>query len=374
MSILFEPIRIRNMELRNRFVRSATYDGIAEKNGHVSERQMELFADLAEGGVGLIVTGIAHVHPSGQARALQLDITRDDAIESFRRLTEAVHQRGAKIAVQLFHGGREAADFLNETGQRAIAPAVVPNDPYFKGDYREITEGEIEEIIRSFGDAARRAREGGFDAVQIHGAHAFLPSQFLSPYTNLRTDRWGGSLENRLRFHRDVYGEIRKQVGDDYPVLIKIGVQDGFAGGLELDEGKAAAMLLGQWGYDAMEISQGLRGSGFEEAEFRTGIDSPEREAYFRSWCSEITRCVDTPTMMMGGLRSFELMEGAVERGEAAFVSLSRPFIREPGLINDWKRGDRHPARCISCNKCLGIVRRGDGLKCAVEEEEKETG
>ena len=364
MSILFEPINIRNMEVPNRFVRSATYDAAAERNGHVSDQQMKLYTDLAEGGVGLIVTGITSVHPSGRTRVIQNVIDGDDSIDGFRRLTAAVHERGAKIAVQLHHGGRDAAGFLKEKDEKAIAPSVVPNDPYFKEEYREMTEDEIRQLIRAFGTAAHRARDAGFDAVQLHGAHAFLFSQFLSPFTNRRTDHWGGSLENRLRFHQEVYREIREEVGEDYPILIKVGVQDGFSGGLEFSEGKRAARLLDQCGYDALEISQGLRGKGWEETEFRTDINTVDRVGFFREWCREITSCVKAPTMMMGGLRSFEFMEEVVQKGEATFASFSRPFIREPGIVNDWKRGDRHRARCISCNKCLTIVRSGEALRC----------
>jgi len=367
MSILFEAITIKNMEIPNRFVRSATYDGLAEPDGAVSDRQMKLFTDLADGGVGLIVTGIAHVHPSGQARACQISLATDHAVKSLKTMTDAVHERDAKLAVQLFHGGREATAFLKGKKETGIAPSVILDDPYFQGDYREITEAEIEEMIRAYGDAAQRACEAGFDAVQVHGAHAFLPSQFLSPFTNRRTDRWGGSLENRLRFHQEIYKEIRKKVGVDYPVLIKLGVEDGFAGGLEFSEGKLAAQALGQTGYDCLEISQGLRGEDFKSAEFKPDINTIEQEAYFRKWCREVTHLVAAPTMMMGGLRSFELMEEAVEKGETAMVSMSRPFIREPNLVNRWRSGDREKARCISCNQCLGIVRKGDGLQCAVE-------
>lgn len=274
MSILFDPVKIGNMALRNRFVRSATYDGCADSTGHVSEKQIELFSDLAAGGVGLIVTGITYVQPLGQRFSAQGSIAGDDCIPGFKRLTAAVHDRGAKIAVQLFHAGRERTLSFTAGGEEALAPSFVNNDPYFNGGkYRPMTEDEIREIVRAFGDAARRAREANFDAVQIHGAHGYLPSQFLSPYTNHRSDDWGGSLENRLRFHYELYSEIKEKVGADYPLLIKIGVQDGFPGGLEFREGKQAAQFLARCGFDALEISLGLRGQGYETTEFRTGIN-----------------------------------------------------------------------------------------------------
>jgi 2,4-dienoyl-CoA reductase-like NADH-dependent reductase (Old Yellow Enzyme family) len=367
MSILFEPVKIRGMELRNRFVRSATYDGCADRHGYVSAKQITLFSDLAQGGVGLIVTGIAHVHPSGQISLFQNSLTNDDFIPGLKKLTTAVHNWGAKIAVQLFHAGRERAKFLRPKDGEAIAPSFVEDDPYFSKSYRSMTEDEIWEVVHAFGDAAKRAREAGFDAVQVHAAHSYLLSEFLSPFTNTREDDWGGSMENRLRIHHEIYQDIRRKVGEGYPVLVKIGVQDGFAGGLEFEEGKMASQRLAQWGYDALEISSGLRGKGYETAEFRTKINRVEREAYFRAWCKEIKSRVDVPVMMVGGLRTFELMEEVVQKGEADFVSLSRPFIREPGLVNAWKRGDHHRATCISCNKCFEALLQLEPLHCVQE-------
>ena len=371
MSILFEHMNIKKLELQNRFVRSATYDGSADRTGQVSEKQIRLFSDLADGGIGLIVTGITYVHPSGQSLPFQNSLASDDFIPGFKRLTAAVHDRRGKIAVQLYHAGRERARFLEGQDEQAMAPSVVKDDPYFSEDHRAMAEDEIWEMVHAFGDATKRAREAGFDAVQLHGAHGFLMSQFLSPITNLRDDIWGGSLESRLRFHLETYQDIRRKVGEDYPVLIKIGVEDGFPGGLEFKEGKQAARLLAQWGFDALEISQGLRGKQFEGTEFRTGIGSLEDEAYFGGWCKEIKEAVKVPVMMVGGLRTFELMEEVVHKNETDFVSLCRPFIREPGIVNSWKSMNRQKARCISCNKCLLALRKGEPLHCVQEKEEE---
>jgi len=368
MSILFETIKIKNMELRNRFVRSATYDGCAERGGLVSSRQIKIFSKLADGGVGLIVTGITSVHHSGQISSSQSSIAGDDCIPGFKRLTATVHDRGARIAVQLFHAGRERARFIKDKSTQAIAPSFFPNDPYFTEEYRPMIDDEIWDLIRAFGDAAKRAREAGFDAVQIHAAHAYLLSQFLSPSTNHRHDHWGGTLENRLRLHREIYRDIRVKVGEDYPILIKIGVQDGFPGGLEFSEGSRAAQLLSQWGFDALEISQGLRGKSYEGTEFRTGIDKLNREAYFRQWCREIKPHVNVPVMMVGGLRTFELMEEVIQKGEADLISLSRPLIAEPGIINEWQSENHRRATCISCNKCLEALIRREALHCVQQK------
>ena len=362
-SILFELTKIKNMELRNRFVRSATYDGCAE-NGYVTGKQLNLYETLAEGGVGLIITGITYVHHSGQISKFQNSISSDEFMSGLQRLASAVHERGARIAVQLFHAGREAR-FPKSSGRAPMGPSFFEIDPYFKAKYHAMTESEIWEVVRAFGDGAMRAREAGFDAVQVHGAHAYLLSQFLSPYTNRRQDEWGGSLENRLRIHREIYRDIRQKVGENYPVFIKIGVQDGFPGGLGFNEGKLAAEYLAEAGFDALEISQGLRGKSDEDTEFRTKINILDREAYFRDWCRQIKNQVDIPVMMVGGLRTFKLMEEVIQKKEADFISLSRPLIMEPGIINDWKGGDRHRAKCISCNQCFESLINGETLECA---------
>lgn len=365
MNILFTPMQIGKMQMQNRFMRSATGDCLTEGTGFPSEKKICFYSELAAGGIGLIVSGVTAPHPTGKIWPNANSLDRDEHIPPFKKLTDAVHERGSVIAVQLFHAGREAA--RNPMMEEALAPSSITGDPYFTGRYRAMTEEEIHEIIHSFGDAAQRARDAGFDAVQLHGAHAYLLSQFLSPYTNRRQDQWGGSLENRLRFHQEVYREVRRKAGGDYPVLIKLGVQDGFAGGLELREGIRAAEILAQTGFDSMEISQGLRGKPYEETEFRTNM-KPEREGYFRSWCREVKTRVSVPVAMVGGLRSIDLMEEAIRKKEADLVSLCRPLIREPGLIRKWEKDQTCQPSCISCNQCLQFIREGKPLHCAFQK------
>jgi 2,4-dienoyl-CoA reductase-like NADH-dependent reductase (Old Yellow Enzyme family) len=355
------------MRVSNRFVRSATYDACGDEQGKVTDRQITLFRELAAGGVGLIITGVASVLYNGRIRPFQIAAEDERYVDGLRRLVEAVHEEGSRIAVQLHHGGRVSAPFLNGRNIQAMAPSYVPDDPHFRGDYRAMDEEEILEVVAAFGRGAEIAREAGFDAVQIHGAHGFLFSQFLSPFTNRREDAWGGSLENRLRIHQKVDDSVRRKVGPGYPVLLKLGVQDGFSGGLRFSEGKRAAQILSESGYDALEISLGLRGKEYEETEFRTEIDAVEDEAYYRQWCEEIKRQVDVPVMVVGGLRSFGLIEDLINQGVADFASLSRPFIREPALVNRWREEDRSKATCISCNLCLDEVRQGRPLQCLVE-------
>jgi 2,4-dienoyl-CoA reductase-like NADH-dependent reductase (Old Yellow Enzyme family) len=365
MSLLFSPATIGKLTLRNRFVRSATYDGCAEKGGIVSQQQVRLFSDLADGGVGLIITGLTYAHPLGQISAFQNSLAHDDCIPGFRKLTEEVHKREAKIAVQVFHAGKERAKFYRS----ALSPSLSEEDRELFGTCRAMNETEIQDVIHSFGEAARRAQEAGFDAIQIHAAHGYLLSQFLSPLTNLRTDQWGGALQNRLRLHREIYQDIRARVGGEFPVIIKIGVQDGLPDGLRFEEGKEAARLLAEWGYDALEISLGLRGKGYENSEFKTNVNRTDREAYFRECCREIKSQTQVPVIMVGGLRSFGLMEEAVAGGDSDFVSLSRPLIREPDIINKWKEDQTYKVKCISCNKCFEALLKREHLHCVQEEE-----
>ena len=274
-----------------------------------------------------------------------------------------------KLPSSCFMPEEKRPRFIKFHRQQALAPSFIPDDPHFQGAYRTMTEEEILEAIRAFGQAAGRAREAGLDAVQVHGAHAYLLSQFLSPFTNRRTDGWGGELENRLRLHREILRAIRSKVGKDYPVMIKIGVQDGFPGGLEFNEGKQAALRLVHWGYDSLEVSSGLRGPGYDTAEFKTRINRLDREAYFRTWCREIKSEVTVPVMMVGGLRTPALIEEAIQNGEADLISLSRPLIKEPTIIRDWQQGDRHRATCISCNQCFEALLKGETLHCVYHQE-----
>jgi 2,4-dienoyl-CoA reductase-like NADH-dependent reductase (Old Yellow Enzyme family) len=350
MSRLFESCHIRNLVIPNRFIRSATADYLDDVRGFVTPRKINLYVELAEGGIGLIITGTATVyHHPGLRWPRSSYITEDESVPHFRRLVEAVHARGSKIAVQLFHDGLEESALLQDRGYEALGPSELPEDPR---PHKAMTQEEIRRLIRAFGDGARRAKDAGFDAVQLNGAHGYLFSQFLSPFTNRRQDEWGGSLENRLRFHHEVLRAMRSAVGEEYPLMIKLGVEDAIPSGLQFEEGKEAARRLAEWGFDALEISNGIPGKDPRDGAARPDIHTVEEEAYFRAWAREIKQMVKVPVIAVGGLRSFEVCEDIVHKGDADFVAMSRPFIREPGLIFDWARGDRHRATCTSCNLC----------------------
>jgi len=363
--MLFTPIRIGGLELQNRLVRSATYDGGADRRGHVTDWQIDLYEQLAKGDVGLIVTGLFSVHPSGRLAGRQNIISEDAAVDGLRALAAAVHNHGAKIAVQIAHGGRECHAYQTYKGRTAVAPSQLEGEG-FPHPHRALTELEIDEVIESFGDAAGRVRAAGCDAVQVHGAHAYLVSQFLSPAANKRNDRWGGSFAARGRFLTEVYRAIRRRVGSDFPVLIKLGVADGFPGGLTFEEGRVLAEICMALGFDAIEVSQGLRGRPYGETEFRTGIKTPEEEAYFRPWAAAIRQRATVPVIVVGGLRRPAAIREALEAGDADLAALSRPLICEPDLIASWRRGDETPSRCISCNQCFEALLEGRRLGCVV--------
>jgi 2,4-dienoyl-CoA reductase-like NADH-dependent reductase (Old Yellow Enzyme family) len=369
MSSLFVPTKIGTLEVPNRFVRSATYDAGAA-DCFVSDWQVELYKALAKGRVGLIISGIFHIDSfGGKASPVQNLLTEDKFIPGLKRLSDTVHAHGSKLAIQLYHPGREAFRRLKSLGIEAAGPSELKagEDRYFEGSCREMSGDEIWATVDAFAEAARRVKEAGCDAVQFHGAHAYLLAEFLSPQSNHRDDEWGGGLQNRLRLHREIYKAARAKVGSEYPVMIKLGVADGFPGGLRLEEGLDAAVQLAGLGYDSIEVSQGLRGSRWGQTEFRDKIVKREREAYFREWARQVKERVSVPVMMVGGLRSVDLMEEVVTAREADFISLCRPFIREPDLVASWQEGQMRYPTCVSCNRCFEHVLAGARLRCVIE-------
>jgi len=366
MTKLFEPTVINAMTLSNRFVRSATWEGMATEDGASTAKLTDLLVNLAEGGVGLIITGHAYVRQDGQAGPWQLGVYKDELISGLQAMTDAVHAGGGKVAIQLNHAGIFANPEL--TGQVPLAPS---NMEGFAGlPPKEMTTKDIHKVVQAFGRSARRAKEAGFDGVQIHSAHGFLLSQFLSPVFNHRTDEYGGTLENRARVLVEVLQAIRETVGPVYPVLVKLNCQDFTENGLGLEDSVQVGVMLAKAGIDAIELSGGLPISRNLGAA-RVGINSEDKEAYFRNEARAFKEQVQAPLILVGGLRSYYLAERLVEEETADYVSMSRPFIREPALVNRWRSGDVRRARCVSDNKCFRPLRAGEGVYCVTESEEK---
>ncbi|MDB9823487.1 NADH:flavin oxidoreductase, partial [Deltaproteobacteria bacterium] len=270
------------------------------------------------------------------------------------------------IVLQLAHAGFFANTDL--IGQRPVAPSNV--EGLAKGPRKELHRDDIREIVEAFGEAAHRAKKAGFDGVQIHAAHGYLLSQFLSPVFNKRKDEYGGPVENRAKAVLQVLQHIREAVGDLFPVLIKINCEDFLEGGLLLEDTLKVGGMLEQGGLDAIELSGGTSMSG-KFIPPRVGIKTEEKEAYFRDSAKAFKDKVRIPLILVGGNRSFHLSERLVQEGYADYISMSRPLVREPHLIQRWADGDLEKARCLSDNQCFGPIIAGEGIYCVVEKKEK---
>lgn len=350
------------MQLVNRFVRSATWEGMAEQDGSCTPGLTDMMVRLAEGGVGLIITSHAYVRREGQASLLQLGIDNDDRLPGLAAMAEAVHRAGGKIVVQLAHGGCHANPDL--TGMMPWGPSGTEGEDFPK--CREMSGDDFRTVAKAFGDGASRARRAGFDGVQIHAAHGFLLSEFLSPFYNRRRDEYGGSLENRARLLLEVVRDIREKVGDEFPVMIKLNSEDFVAGGFRVEDMLRTATMLQNAGIDAVELSGGTRFSG-DRVPVRPGKIDEDTEGYYLEAAKKFKQKVGIPLMPVGGIRSYSVAERIIGEGIADYVSLSRPLIREPDLVNRWKSGDTAKAKCLSDNLCCAPPTAGEGLYCVVE-------
>ena len=361
------------MELKNRLVRSATAECLATDDCRVTDRYLRAYTQLAKGGVGMIITGNYYVNQMGRSLPRLFVLDRDDVLGDMRKVADVVHEHDAKLVAQINHGGRQCDPEV--VGARPLGPSPV-REKLTRVKPREMTEAEIEETIGAFGEGARKVKEAGFDGVQIHGAHGYLVNQFLSGYTNRRTDGWGGSLENRMRFVVEVYEAMREAVGPDFPVLIKINSEDFTKGGVTLDECIAVCKKLDELGMDAFEISGGIleRGLIYVKGDVPMDLVMKNRnliertlmrfmensmrevarfeDAYFVPQASAIKGAVKAPIITVGGMRKRAIMEEAIRSGKTDFVSLSRPFIRQPNLVNKLQEGADDPITCTNCNRC----------------------
>jgi 2,4-dienoyl-CoA reductase-like NADH-dependent reductase (Old Yellow Enzyme family) len=396
-SIVFSSGRIGSLEIKNRLVRSATFENAATSEGEVSDFLVNLYRDLAQGGVGLIVTGIAGVYTKALALPSMLRADDNSFIPSLARIPRAVHEVApdCRVVLQLHHPGRQVADKQNASKLTPLLPrawvayvrkhpellvtsreayrateATAPSAVYdttFDRTPRAVTVIEIEEIISAFAEGIIRAREAGFDGAQLHAAHGYLLSSFLSPRTNKRNDQYGGSTENRTRIVREIYKQARRKVGDNFPILIKMNTTDFLPGGIDLDEAVRVGKILSDTGFTAIETSGGMweATTRSEEElgwvpvilpEARTGIKSKDQEAYFLPGAKALKQATGATIILVGGLKSFSRIEEVLNSKAADFVSLSRPLIRQPDLPNRWFSGEGpDKAECLSCNMCLPI-------------------
>ncbi|MFX0152869.1 MAG: NADH:flavin oxidoreductase [Candidatus Hodarchaeota archaeon] len=375
--ICSEPKKIGSLEIKNRFVRSATYERLASEDGSVTDELVQFYKILAEGGIGLIITGVAYVQPNGKAYPCQIGIDRDDVIPGLKKFVKIIHEDGndCKVAVQITHSGRQSMVLDN-----LIAPSAVL-ESFYNMMPREMTIEEIEDLIENFAEASRRAKEAGFDAVQLQACHGYILSGFLSPYTNRRTDEYGGTTENRIKIIEQIYERTVEKVGKNFPLLIKMNVNDFLEEGINLDESKKLAEKFSKIGFAAIEISSCMWETAFRTKEeigwhtfnqqfchSRVDINSKDKEAYHLPYAREIKKVIDVPLILVGGIKSLDVIEEILAEGSADFVALSRPLIREPDLPNKWLKGTgENTCKCISCNACFGSVLSGS-VRCMQEE------
>ncbi len=374
MSLLFEPNRIGRMSVKNRIIRAPTVEKMATDDGKCTPKLTDLYTRLAEGGVGMIITGGAYPQRNGKGLPKQIGLHQDEVIDGYRRLTERMRLYDVKVVAQLVHCGRQGPVEL--VGETPIAPSPVPN--VLGVTPTAMSSKQIAQTVDSFARAAERARQAGFDGVQIHAAHGYLIHEFLSPRTNLRRDKWGGSFEKRIRFLIEIYQGIRRSVGGEYPILLRLNCRDFLPDGLEAADAARIAEHMSFLGIDAIETSAGtwethfhmsrgdipknywlyLQAGGEEKQRIETRLTQIAagvrfKEAYLLEYAREIKKKIRCPLILVGGMRTVSVMEKILQEGEADFISLCRPLIREPEFPNLIRRGLAQRSSCLNCNLCL---------------------
>lgn len=346
MKNLFDKINFGTIEMKNRFIRSATYEKLADESGHMTKELFKVYENLAKGDVGLIITSYAYIMEWEKPNPKMMGFYDDSFIEDYKDMIDMVHSFGSKIVLQAVYGGSQTT--YNTENRVIWGPSAVPQ--IRTGVIpKKMTKENIKELINAFGDSAERSKKAGFDGIQIHGAHGYLLSEFLDPHHNKRDDEYGGSIENRGRIIFEIYDEMRRRVGDEYPVGIKINCSDFREDGLNLEECKYVCKELDNREISFIEISGG---------NFRT----EKGEAYYEKQAEEIAREVKAPVALVGGLRSVDNIEEILNKTEIEAFSLCRPLIAEPDLVKRWQCGELGKSKCVTCGKCLSR----DRLECIV--------
>ena len=384
----FAEARLGPLRLRNRIVKAATFEGMT-RDGLVSDALVEYVTRPARGGAGM--TTLAYCAVSSEGRTYRHQIwLRPEAVPGLRRLTDAVHAEGAAACVQLGHAGWFANP--RASGQPAVAPSRVFS-PYGMGFPRAAGADDLARLRRAYADGARLAVESGFDCLEIHMGHGYLLSQFLCPYTNHRRDEYGGAIEARVRFPREVASAVREAVGDRAAVTAKLNMDDGFARGLSPDDGVEAARLLAADGaLDALQLTGGFTGrtpmflmrgevpiaemiaaerSALRRLGMRLLAPSLVRpyafeEAFFLPAARRIRAAVSIPLMLLGGITKRATLERAMAEG-FEFVAMARALLFDPDLVRRYQAGAAAESGCTHCNRCMTAMERG-GTRCVLRE------
>lgn len=373
---LFSPQKIGNLELRNRSIRSAAFEGMCPGNSP-SEQLLEYHRSVAAGGIGMTTVAYAATHRTGLSFPHQLWL-RKEVVPELKKLTEAVHSEGAACSIQIGHCGNMAKRAV--IGKRPIAPTGRFN-LYGPSWPRMMNRNDIDEIVKSFGDAVNLARESGFDAVEVHAGHGYLISQFLSPYTNTRSDEFGGSFENRTRFMRMVMREVKKAAANDIAVLVKMNMSDGFKSGMVHEECLEVAQILEEEGADALVLSGGfvskapmhiLRGKMPVKvlahyiphpvmktfvSMFGNAMIKPEPfvPKYFLESAKGFRESVKIPCVYVGGLTNKTHIEDVLNEG-FEFVAMARALLKDPDFINKLLNEELSSSPCDTCNFCIAVM------------------
>lgn len=364
---LFEKTNIKSLEMCNRMMRSSTWRGVGDSRGYVTDLAFKIYKELAEGEIGVILSEFQYVMTNGLHLKNQIGNYDDSQVDGLKSLVNTIHKNNGKIVAQLVHCLAKADRklfFIEGEEQWGISDI-----PYYPGNKipKMMTKKDIIMFVEAHERAAARAQKCGFDGVQLHGSHGYGINQILSPYWNRRGDTYGGSLWKRYRIVGEIIEAVRGAVGDDFPVMFKIGIHDFIEGGLTPYESIKIARWLALDGIDAIQVSAGCTASDFDcmKENIKPGGD----EAYFLGFARIVKANVDIPVIAVGGIRSLDTCQKALSKGSSDYVSMARPFIREPHLMKRWINGDAAPAKCISCNRCLRTPLEGQGIYCDQEHE-----
>jgi 2,4-dienoyl-CoA reductase-like NADH-dependent reductase (Old Yellow Enzyme family) len=363
MPRLFETTSIQSLELANRAIRSATWCGLADGRGYVTDPGLIHYGTLAEGNIGLIVGGYQYVMTNGNRLPYTVGNCCEDHTDGLTRLAALVHKKGGKIVPQLVHAGSRANAKLFRPEDELWGPSAIP-DPVSGRVPREMGHDEIWQLIHAYAAAAERCKRAGFDGIQLNAGHGYAINQFLSPFWNRRRDAYGGDLSGRYRFLATLIEAVRGTVGEDFPVLIKLNGHDYLDGGLLPEEMVQIARRLADAGVAAIEVSGGSAASSNGMGPVRTDIRPGENEAYFAHLSQILKESVNVPIVTVGGIRSLETIQSILSGRKADYVAMCRPFICEPHLIRRWQHEDKTPSRCLSCNGCFDTGMKGMGISC----------
>jgi len=357
---LFQSLQLGSLTLPNRVVMTTVKLGYSNKTGEVTKRHIAFYKRRAEGGVGLMTTAPMYIQLNGRELPTQLGIYADEFVPGLQRLTDAVHASGGRIMAHINHAGRAANPKLVPPEGRVSASDVLC--PANQVTPRPLTSFEITEIVAAFGAAARRVREAGFDAIEIPFSHGYLIHQFLSPHTNHRTDEYGGSFENRIRFGQDVIAAVQEQVGGDFPIVVRMNAADYVEGGLTIEDAIEIARLLESFGADALSVTSGTMCESVAFCLYPTGTP----KAHLLPTAARIRESVTLPVIVAGRIRTPAVAREALADEQADLIGLGRPFLSDPDWVLKTEAGDEEAILlCAACHQgCLAELRKGQGTHC----------